>query len=195
LALINLVEDRRIHITPCNPPRQAFGLTEGGYETRVIEKKKFHFSIRVRPVRGRYDYGNPVFGRIASLPPPKGNMDVDRYVVSPIPPAPLVAGLRWPTAPPPPPPLPPGQLPGKPPLWFDINGNLVKSVWDLSVSAVVGIVAVRPHIDADGITGMVRPMMPTWDVKHILGWLKTAGLAEQVGKGWMVREYWWMVVV
>jgi transcription factor C subunit 3 len=178
LALICLAEDRRIHISPANEPREPFGMTEGGYETRVIDKKKYHFAVRVRPVRGRYDYGNPVRGGIAHLPPPKGSA---RYAISPASPAP--------------PPWRPGELPAKPPLWYGINGGLVKSVWDLCVSSVVGIIAVRPHLDAAGIVDMVRPMMATWDVEHILGWLHEAGVLVPVGKGWVVREYWWMVVV
>lgn len=200
LAIINLAQDGAVTIEARDPPRDAFGLTDGGYLTRVIEKKKFHFAVEVRPVEGKYIYGNPVWERIAAVPPPRGE---DAGLAEPPPPVPT------PPAPPVPsstsaprltPILPAEQpsqpLPGKMPLWIDINRNLVKDIWDRAVAAVVGIIAVRPHIKPGDIVSMTKPSLAIWDVNYILKWLTQVRLARQTETGgYVVEKWWWMVLV
>ncbi|KAL1965751.1 hypothetical protein VTN77DRAFT_5251 [Rasamsonia byssochlamydoides] len=183
LAIINLAAERQVVLKAYDPPREMYGLTDGGYETRVIAKDKFRFTVHVRPVRGAYVYGNPVWDKVCSVPPPRGEMD-----------------LPTPLAPVPPPST---TLPGKVPLWFDVNGNLVKAMWDQAVAAVVGIVAIRPCIDAAAIASMVKPSMGTWEVELVLEWLARVGVATRLPEqqqqhqsqhGWVVKEWWWLVV-
>jgi transcription factor C subunit 3 len=75
LALINLVAEGRIAAWPVNPPKDKYGLTDGGYLTRLMDKGKLRFDIEVRAVPNRYVYGNPVEALISSRPPPRGSLD------------------------------------------------------------------------------------------------------------------------
>src|SRR5204862_7878328 len=116
LALINLIAERRVAVWPVNPPKDKYGLTEGGYLTRLMDKGKLRFDIEVRAVPDRYVYGNPVEALISSTPPPGGNLD-DKGPTS----SPILCKI---------------------PLWFDIHSNFVKLLWDAVVAAIVGCVAV-----------------------------------------------------
>jgi hypothetical protein len=193
LAIINLAAERQVIVKAYDPPREMYGLTDGGYETRVIAKDKFKFSVHVRPVRGTYQYGNPVGDKISSAPVPRGDMDwnvIRSETLSPVPSAST-------------------ELPGRVPVWFDINGRLVKSMWDKVVAAVVGIVAIRPGIGPGTIANMIKPTVGTWEVQLVLEWLAEVGVAarlHQEGRehrresltehlpGWIVKEWWWLVV-
>ncbi|CAG8903591.1 unnamed protein product [Penicillium egyptiacum] len=70
LALINLYASGAIQMRPRDAPRAKFGLTDGGYETRQMDKRRFRFPIEVTPT-ATYRYGNPVRGKAAAavLPP------------------------------------------------------------------------------------------------------------------------------
>lgn len=65
LALTNLLAHHRVSIHPRNPPRNKFGLTDGGYKTRFMDKSRLHFDVDIRP-SPTYTYGNPLL----PLPPP-----------------------------------------------------------------------------------------------------------------------------
>ncbi|EAW14498.1 putative TFIIIC transcription initiation factor complex subunits Tfc3 [Aspergillus clavatus NRRL 1] len=179
LALINLAAERRIVLKPQDPPRDKFGLTDGGYLTRQIDKMKLWFVVKAHPVDGSYAYGNPLREKIASTPPP-------------CPPQYTTAAAAD------------GQAaPAKIPLWYDIHGTFVEVLWELAVAAVVGIVAVRPGISADGVASMVQPSMGAWEVLLLLKWMADVGVVrgdlieeeEDVRRtGWHVQEWWWMVL-
>ncbi|EEQ84454.2 uncharacterized protein BDCG_01259 [Blastomyces dermatitidis ER-3] len=171
LVLINLFAEGRVTIWPKNPPRDKYGLTDGGYLTRLMDKGKLRFDVDVLPVPDRYIYGNPV-----KLPPtaPRGDMPAD-FPFSPS----------------------TGSLPFcKIPLWFDIHGNFVKMLWDLVVAAVVGYLASRPGLTAAGISRIFQPHIAEWEVALVLEWMEEAGVVERLGglSGWAVKEWWWMVV-
>ncbi|CDM31210.1 hypothetical protein CBS147339_89 [Penicillium roqueforti] len=70
LALINLYASGAIQLRPRDAPRAKFGLTDGGYETRQVDKKRFRFPVEITPT-ATYRYGNPVHGKAAAayLPP------------------------------------------------------------------------------------------------------------------------------
>ena len=63
LALTNLVAHRRVKLVPRDPPMNTFGLTDGGYKTRFMDKSRLTFIIDVYPT-STYTPGLP------SLPPP-----------------------------------------------------------------------------------------------------------------------------
>ncbi|KKZ67596.1 hypothetical protein EMCG_06655 [[Emmonsia] crescens] len=169
LVLINLFAEGRITIWPVNPPKDKYGLTDGGYLTRLMDKGKLRFDVEVLPVPERYIYGNPVI-----LPEtiPRGDMPSD---------------------------FPPstGSPPFcKIPLWFDIHGNFVKILWDLVVAAVVGYLAARPGLSTTDISRIFQPHIAEWEVALVLDWMEEAGVVEKLGglSGWAVKEWWWMVV-
>ncbi|KAJ9319744.1 hypothetical protein DTO027B5_6925 [Paecilomyces variotii] len=200
LALINLVSEGRIILRPRDPPRAKYGLTDGGYLTRLIEKSKLRFAIEVHPVRGKYVYGNPIREKLSTIPPPRGDMDIgtiDRTdTATPVPSAP-----QWTLQP----------FPGRVPVWFDVHRNFVKSVWDLAVAAIIGTVALRPGISAASIASMIKPTMGAWEVELLLEWMEQVGVvsreaADQTSvargqererenePGWFVKEWWWLVI-
>ncbi|KAG5301332.1 TFIIIC transcription initiation factor complex subunits Tfc3 [Histoplasma ohiense] len=169
LVLINLFAEGRVTIWPKNPPRDKYGLTDGGYLTRLMDKGKLRFDVEVLPVPERYVYGNPV-----QLPKrmPRGDMPAD---------------------------FPPSTSPPpfcKIPLWFDIHGNFVKMLWDLVIAAVVGYLAARPGLSAASISRIFQPHIAEWEVALVLEWMEEAGVVERLAglSGWAVKEWWWMVV-
>ncbi|OJD11358.1 hypothetical protein AJ78_07860 [Emergomyces pasteurianus Ep9510] len=169
LVLINLFAEGRITIWPVNPPKDKYGLTDGGYLTRLMDKGKLRFDVEVLPVPERYIYGNPVNLRKAI---PRGDMPPDFPPSTDSPPI------------------------CKIPLWFDIHGNFVKMLWDLVVAAVVGYLAARPGLDTTAISRIFLPHIAEWEVGLVLEWMEEAGVVEKlVGlSGWAVKEWWWMVV-
>ena len=65
LAIFNLVSNKSITVVPLNVPLNKWGLTDGGYESRHINKKRLKFDVELRPLAG-YAAGNP----LSPLPPP-----------------------------------------------------------------------------------------------------------------------------
>ncbi|KAL2864525.1 putative TFIIIC transcription initiation factor complex subunits Tfc3 [Aspergillus lucknowensis] len=174
LALINLFSKGRITLLPHDPPRDKFGLTDGGYLTRMMNKEKLRFAVDVYPVRDRYIRGNPISEKTSAHPPPcPARVRINDTV----------------------------SVPEKIPLWFDIHGGLIQVLWDRAVTAVLGCVAMRPGITTAGIAGMIRPTMGAWEVQILLEWLVEIGVMRQGGggptdadePGWSVQEWWWMV--
>lgn len=171
LALINLAAHRKIILTPRNPPRDKYGLTDGDYLTRLIDKQKLRFSVQVSPIKDTYMFGNPIESKISISPPSINSTNTPTGIA-------------------------------KVPLWLDIHGKFFKLLWDLVAGAVVGCVAIRPGISAAGVASMMRPAVGAWEVQRMLEWMERVGImAWRGGKGcnekragWVVREWWWMVV-
>ena len=65
LAIINMLANKRITLIPMNVPAQKWGLTEKGYESRQMDKRKLNFNIEIRPLP-TYIEGIPLL----PLPPP-----------------------------------------------------------------------------------------------------------------------------
>ncbi|PTU17290.1 hypothetical protein P175DRAFT_0487634 [Aspergillus ochraceoroseus IBT 24754] len=173
IALVNLFAEGQVTFAPCDAPRDKFGLTEGGYLTRQMNKDKLRFPVEVRSVKGAYVRGNPVYEKASSIPPP----------------CPPQIALNESTS-----------VPGKIPLWYDIHGGFIQVLWELAVAAVLGCVATRPGITAGGIANMVKPTMGAWEIQMLLDWMDEAGVMRQEGgdcageSGWMVQQWWWMVL-
>lgn len=173
LAIINLIADGRVALKPRNPPRDRFGLTDGGYLTRQMDKDKLRFAVELHPVEANYVYGNPIENQLATVPMPS-------------PPRATKKGSSW--------------VPEMIPLWCDIHGGFIKLLWDLSIAAVVGCVASRPGIGASSIASMIKPTMSAWEVELLLKWMTGIGIIRQEphnskdGTGWKVQDWWWMII-
>lgn len=167
LALINLFATGRVLLRPRDPPRDKHGLTDGGYLTRLIDKQKLWFAIEVRPIEGRYVYGDPIEEARHSIP------------------APQLPATDFNT---------PTPVLQKIPLWYDIHGKFVAKLWELALAAVVGCVATRPGINAPGIASMTKPSLVDWEIEMVLEWTHQVGVMRREGDGWMVQEWWWMLV-
>ncbi|KAH8696730.1 hypothetical protein BGW36DRAFT_322197 [Talaromyces proteolyticus] len=174
LAIMELAARYRVHISPIDPPSNPFGLTQGNYETRALDKAKYKFQMIVAPDSQNYEYGNPIREMINLVP------TIDNIISD------GCGDLS--------------QLEGqRPPLWLDINGNLNQGIWQSVVSAVVGIVAIRPNIDAGAIHSQLQQYLAIWDIERTLAWLDHVGLVgrEEFSNKkvvWRVKEYWWLVL-
>ena len=74
LAVMNMLAHQRIMVKPKNPPMKKFGLTDGGYRTRVMDKTRLNFDIEIQ-LRPTYIVGNP----LSPLPPiPCSHLDDPR---------------------------------------------------------------------------------------------------------------------
>lgn len=178
LVVINLADEGRVILSPRDPPRKKFGLTEFGYQTRKIDKANLRFTVDVTPVEGAYVYGDPVRDAADHTPVPRGEMDLNQGSVSAYVPSP-----------------PPGKIP----LWFDIHRQIMPEWWNAALCAVLGSLALRPGMDAEGIAKMLQPCLAGWDVDLVLEWLQKVDIAKRdsasgAGSGWMVKGWWWMVM-
>lgn len=170
LAILNLIAHKRIVVVPVNPPLNKWGLTDGGYETRQMDKGRLNFTVEIRPLPA-YLHGSPLH----PLPPP---------------PAPYVqqsVDLSGPG----------DNDDAKPkiPLWYDINDTLVPVMWDMALAAVMAVLAVRPGVSAAEIEKTVRPSLETWEIGEILEWMVKAGAGERAGEQrYTISEWWWMAL-
>ncbi|KAE8166637.1 hypothetical protein BDV40DRAFT_296420 [Aspergillus tamarii] len=173
LAMINLVAARRVILSPRDPPRDKYGLTEGGYLTRQIDKDKLRFGVELYPVEENYVYGNPIEKELNDVP-------------APCPPRATNNGVAW--------------VPEKIPLWCNIHGGFIKLLWDLAVAAVAGCVASRPGLSAASIASMIKPTMGAWEIELLLKWMTEIGVMRKEGPngekeaGWILQEWWWMIL-
>ena len=59
IAIVNLQASKRIRVVPIDVPMNQWGQTDGGYETRRMDKRRLNFSLELRPLP-TYIYGNPL---------------------------------------------------------------------------------------------------------------------------------------
>ena len=122
-------------------------------------------------------------------------MDKSRmnFAMDLVPTASYIAGRPLEPLPPPPAPqIHPDGLPRRIPLWFDINDDFVPVMWRHALAAVLGLLAIRTGANAAELGVTMRPALEVWEVEEILVWMVRAGVAERVGKGYRVGEWWWM---
>jgi hypothetical protein len=84
---------------------------------------------------------------------------------------------------------------GKIPCWIDMNGHVLKKIWEMVISAVVGLLSGRPGISPVEIEKTLGHGVTKWEVEIVLAWLEGSGFARgtEHGVGWETREWWWMV--
>ncbi|KAL1956408.1 hypothetical protein VTO42DRAFT_7294 [Malbranchea cinnamomea] len=170
LALINLAERGRIKLLPKDPPKNIWGLTDTGYLTRMMDKAKLRFAVEAYPAGDKYIYGNPMQEAVQNTVVPKNGLEDESIEPTTV----------------------------KIPLWLDVHKQFVKVLWDSAVAAVLGCVALRPGIRAEGVAGLLRPSLGKWEADLLLKWLRDVGVMEQTSSdpepGWTVKEWWWMVL-
>ena len=59
IVIFNLLAHQRIAVVPIDVPMNQWGQTDGGYETRQMDKGRLNFSLELRP-SPTYIYGNPL---------------------------------------------------------------------------------------------------------------------------------------
>ncbi|KAI9758636.1 MAG: hypothetical protein M4579_002947 [Chaenotheca gracillima] len=156
MAAINLVANGRVKMVQQNPPMNRFGLTDGSYRTRMMDKSRLNFEIELRPT-STYLYGSP----LSDIPPPPAEHLHDE------------------------------NLPV--PLWYDIHGTLVVSVWMKALAAVLVTVSSRPGVLLQDMERETRPAMEAWEIELILEWMLKAKAVKKICGGWATNEWWWML--
>ena len=76
-----------------------------------------------------------------------------------------------------------------------MNGKVLMRIWEMAISAVVGLLSGRPGITAVEIVRTLGHAVTKWEVETMLAWLEGSGFARRTehGIGWETREWWWMV--
>lgn len=167
LALINLTAAGRISLHPRGAPRDKFGLIDGGYLTRQMDKSRVRFSIEIRPCPS-YVYGNPVHARTQALsaPPPPPSQDAG------LPPKiPLWFDIH-------------GHLVSQ--IWEMAIASVIGCVamrQGLSARAICSM--IKPAMGAWEIE-----LLLGWLVE--VGVVCQKGSGDEAG--WKVQEWWWMVL-
>ncbi|CAG8111882.1 unnamed protein product [Penicillium olsonii] len=168
LALINLYASGHIQLQPQDAPRNKFGLTDGGYLTRQMDKKLLRFPVKIIPTKS-YVPGNPV---------------KDKAALAVLPPAPTKSGPGLP-------PMTPlwydmnGELESR--LWNMAIGPVIGGlVMRPGLNAHVLASMIKHIMGAWEITLILQWMKE-------VGIVKPTSEGEPERCGWRLQESWWMV--
>lgn len=165
LALINLATSGRISLRPRDPPRDKFGLTDGGYLTRQMDKMRLRFDIEVRPLE-TYVYGNPIDKLATSIPAPSHQPSADPALPPKIP---LWLDIN-------------GQFVQR--LWEKVAGAVVGCV---AIRPGINAASIANMIKpAMGV--WETSLLLEW--LEQVGAVSRHGMDEQAT--WTVKEWWWM---
>ena len=171
MAVLNLLAAGRIMLRPKDIPMNRFGQTDGGYETRQMDKTRLYCNVAIYPLPA-YIPGNPL---LPLPPPPSRHLE--------------------------PPPLHPSNTVHEKqriPLWYDIHENLIHPLWEIALAAVTTLVVTRPGIGAKQVATDLRPCMEAWEIEWVLDWMVEAGMATARGEGegrrWVTGEWWWLIL-
>ncbi|KAL8974774.1 MAG: hypothetical protein Q9197_000982 [Variospora fuerteventurae] len=78
------------------------------------------------------------------------------------------------------------------PLWYDIHGNVIKDLWEMTVAAVMSILITRPGVSIYAVEPSVRPTLGLWEVQMLLDWMVEAKAARKMGGSYTAEEWWWL---
>ncbi|KAH8805730.1 hypothetical protein F5884DRAFT_800375 [Xylogone sp. PMI_703] len=71
MCVVNLQAQGRVKLIGVNVPNDKFGLTDGGYETRKLDKSKYRFDMDIYPTDSyMFDSDNPALKKLAEYPCP-----------------------------------------------------------------------------------------------------------------------------
>ena len=91
------------------------------------------------------------------------------------------------------------SIKSKIPLWYDIHGSFVSSMWELVLSAIMAVLVTRPGIDKEEIEKALRPALESWECEWVLEWIVAAGAGKVVGRVGKSLKYatdeWWYLVL
>ncbi|TGO50964.1 hypothetical protein BCON_0172g00210 [Botryotinia convoluta] len=172
LAITNLQANGCIHIQKSNIRANKFGLTEGGYETRLIDKAKYRFQMDIAPTSSYvYNHAIPNLDAMISEPPfvgARGALPVWRSITGEV-----IEGM-----------------------WRKVLLGVTGAFVLRSSIDIEGLERVfAPSLDAWEIKQLID-----WGVERSV-WQKcdyeglgaTAREAQDM-EGWEVGDWWWMIV-
>ena len=74
LVLLDMFAHQRIKLQPKQLQANKWGLLDGHYETRKLDKSRMNFTISIAPTAGYID-GNPLLPMLTSYPPPASHLE------------------------------------------------------------------------------------------------------------------------
>ena len=79
------------------------------------------------------------------------------------------------------------------PLWVDINGKLLDSMWDVVVRSVLHLLVWRPGSTSYTMERAHGGKLWAWEIEMVVGWMQQVGLALpwSAGGGWRASEWWY----
>ncbi|KAL1302957.1 hypothetical protein AAFC00_003275 [Neodothiora populina] len=75
------------------------------------------------------------------------------------------------------------ELGARLPLWTDISGKLIKSVWDMVSMATLHLIAFRPGCTAQVLAASYKGKMWRWEIDLWLDWAEQAGVVRRIVGG------------
>jgi hypothetical protein len=171
MAITNLQAAKRVVVRRENVPANKFGLTDGNYQTKQMDKSRLLFDMFAEPSE---EY---VFDDYPELKPVVRALNKRSYEYKE-------------------PPKLEGEL-APIPLWYGIDGELIEPIWKKVVGAVLVTIMGRPGISASDVARLMRPAVEEWEVELWLEWARGVGAVRELSvgeaKGWTVGEWWWWV--
>ncbi|KAI9816906.1 MAG: RNA polymerase III transcription initiation factor complex subunit [Pycnora praestabilis] len=166
LALMNLLANNRIRLVPKNPPMDQFGLTDGTYKTRFMDKARLFFNIDIRP-SPTYIPHNPL------APPPAPNqhlLDEDNTRI------PVWYDIH-------------GHF--VPAMW-NMAVSATVGTMALRPGATVREVerVVRPSLECWEIGEIMEWLVEAGVAERVGG----DGMARKGEEGYVLREWWWLLI-
>ena len=84
------------------------------------------------------------------------------------------------------------------PLWYDIHGHFVPSMWETVLAAILTVLAARPGINKDEVEKAMRPALEAWECEWVLDWLVNARACKIFGeaalKHYATDQWWWLIL-
>ncbi|KAF7943591.1 uncharacterized protein EAE97_005662 [Botrytis byssoidea] len=172
LAITNLQANGCIHIQKSNIRANKFGLTEGGYETRLIDKAKYRFQMDIAPTSSYvYNHAIPNLDAMISEPPfvgARGALPVWRSITGEV-----IEGM-----------------------WRKVLLGVTGAFVLRSSIDIEGLERVfAPSLDAWEIKQLIDWGVEkgVWQKCDYEGLGVTAREAQDM-EGWEVGDWWWMIV-
>ena len=189
MAVMNLLAYGRVRLIPVNPPLNRFGLTDGDYRTRFMDRSRLHFEVEVQRT-DTYMFGLDPLGHLPPIPS-YSHIDVDIDDD---------------------PQQEPKQKPI--PIWYDIHGNLVTVMWYKVLAAVLTLLATRSAATLHELSRYLKRSLDVYELTLVLHWLIEAGAVKEVDigggrggrrrdgdsdgdgdvDGWVLLEWWWLLI-
>ena len=176
LCLLQLQARGRVRIRRTGKaPGNRYGVHHN-YQTRNVDRDLLSFDIKIEPTNDQWVFG---VVRLDGRPVVPGAQDYEATYQGALLKRPLI------------------------PIWMTLFGCLQAEVWNKVVACIIGVVSLRPGVDAAEIVSMCGPALALWEVDLVLCWLEEGGFicktstTQNVGWGraaWQVNEWWWCSV-
>ena len=68
-------------------------------------------------------------------------------------------------------------------IWYDINGKIIRGMWNRAVTAVLAMIIIRPSITCKELGKMIHPGMTVVECVEVVKWLSRCGAVRTGADG------------